>query len=285
MAQDKDWDLIITSKPKGINLGISELWNYKDLVLLFVKRDFVSQYKQSLLGSLWFILQPLITTLVFSIILGGILGKSTGIPYPIFTLSGLTIWNFFSSMIGKTSNTFVANASIFGKVYFPRLTVPLSAMLSNYVSFLIQFLLFITVMFYYKYFQNFTWEINFGAILLLLWLLIIFSFLGLGIGLIVSSATTKYRDLSYLIGFGLQLWMYASAIIISLDNLPEKIQRILEWNPAIPIINSFRYIFLNYRSELFSYDQLIYPSVVSILFLFIGLAIFNRVEKSFTDTV
>jgi lipopolysaccharide transport system permease protein len=285
MAQDKDWDLIITSKPKGINLGISELWNYKDLVLLFVKRDFVSQYKQSLLGPLWFILQPLITTLVFSIILGGILGKSTGIPYPIFTLSGLTIWNFFSSMIGKTSNTFVANASIFGKVYFPRLTVPLSAMLSNYVSFLIQFLLFITVMFYYKYFQNFTWEINFGAILLLPWLLIIFSFLGLGIGLIVSSATTKYRDLSYLIGFGLQLWMYASAIIISLDNLPEKIQRILEWNPAIPIINSFRYIFLNYRSELFSYDQLIYPSVVSILFLFIGLAIFNRVEKSFTDTV
>ncbi len=285
MAQDKDWDLIITSKPKGINLGISELWNYKDLVLLFVKRDFVSQYKQSLLGPLWFILQPLITTLVFSIILGGILGKSTGIPYPIFTLSGLTIWNFFSSMIGKTSNTFVANASIFGKVYFPRLTVPLSAMLSNYISFLIQFLLFITVMFYYKYFQNFTWEINCSAIFLLPWLLIIFSFLGVGIGLIVSSATTKYRDLSYLVGFGLQLWMYASAIIITLDNLPEKIQRILEWNPAIPIINAFRYIFLNYRSDLFSYQQLIYPSVISAVILFLGLVVFNRVEKSFTDTV
>lgn len=285
MSQEKEWDLIISGKPKGINLGLTDLWKYRDLVLLFVKRDFVSQYKQSLLGPLWFLLQPLITTIVFSIVLGGLLGRTTGIPYPVYLLSGLTIWNFLSSMIGKTSNTFVSNASIFGKVYFPRLTVPLSAMLSNYISFLIQFLLFVMVMFYYKYSQNFNWEINFTAIILLPWLLFIFSCLGLGVGLIVSSATTKYRDLTYLVGFGVQLWMYASAIIISVNDLPEKFKKILEYNPAIPVINAFRYVFLNYKPELFNYSQLTYPTLFSVLILFFGLVIFNRVEKSFTDTV
>ncbi len=285
MSKEQEWDLVISSKPKGIDLGLVDLWRYKDLVVLFVKRDFVSQYKQSLLGPLWFFLQPLITTIVFSVILGGVLGRSTSVPYPIYMLSGLIIWNFFSSMIAKTSNTFVANASIFGKVYFPRLTVPLSAMLSNYISFLIQFLLFVMVMLYYKYFRDFNWEINVGAILILPWLLIIFSLMGLGIGLIVSSVTTKYRDLSYLLGFGLQLWMYASAIIISLDHLPAKIQQILEWNPAIPIITAFRYIFLNYRSDLFNCSQLIYPTVISVVILGLGLIVFGRVEKSFTDTV
>lgn len=285
MAKEQEWDMIISSKPKGIDLGLKDLWRYKDLVMLFVKRDFVSQYKQSLLGPLWFLLQPLITTLVFSIILGGLLGRSTGIPYPIYMLSGLIIWNFFSAMIAKTSNTFVANASIFGKVYFPRLTVPISAMLSNFISFGIQFIMFLMVMFYYKYFLAFDWKINYSAILLLPWLLIIFSLLGLGIGLIVSSATTKYRDLSYLLGFGLQLWMYASAIIISVKNLPEKIQDILVWNPTIPVINAFRFIFLNYKNEPFDWTHLIYPTTISVIIFFAGLIVFTRVEKSFTDTV
>jgi lipopolysaccharide transport system permease protein len=285
MAKENEWDLVISSRVKGFGLGLNQLWRYRDLIMLFVRRDFISQYKQSLLGPLWFILQPLITTLIFSVILGGVLGRSAGIPYPIFMLSGLTIWNFLTAIISKTSNTLVANASIFGKVYFPRLTVPISVMFSNYISFCLQFLLFVLVMLFYKYFRDFPWEVNMFGILLLPWLLIIFSLLGLGIGLIVSSATTKYRDLSYLIGFGLQLWMYASAIIISVDKLPEKIRKILEWNPAIPVINTFRYIFLNYKSEFFNYTQLIYPTIIAVLVFFIGLIVFNKVEKSFTDTV
>lgn len=285
MAEERDWDMIMSAKPKGIQLGLKDLWRYKDLVMLFVKRDFISQYKQSLLGPLWFLLQPLITTIVFSIILGGVLGRSTGIPYPIYTLSGLTIWNLFNSMVTKTSNTFVANASIFGKVYFPRLSVPVSAMLSNYITFAIQFLLFVIVMFYYQFVKDFQWHINWGAIVLLPWLLLIFSFLGLGLGLIVSSATTKYRDLSYLVGFGMQLWMYASAIIISVKDLPEKVGTIINFNPAIPVIETFRYIFLDYHEQAFDSSVLYIPTLISLIILVAGLAIFSRVEKSFMDTV
>ena len=284
MAQDKDWDLILKSKPGIFHLGLKEVIAYKDLIFLFAKRDIVAQYKQTILGPLWLVIQPLLTTAFFTIIFGKFAKFDTGgIPFPVFTLSGLTIWNFFASSLNKTSSVFLSNSSIFGKVYFPRLTVPISAIIANAITFVIQFMILILLLLYYKYIMNYDWEVNYVAAIGLPILLIFSSMFGMGCGLIISSLTTKYRDLSFLIGFVLQFVMYFSSVVFPTENLPVKIQQILNFNPLIHFVHLFRAIVIN--SPLPETSWLIYSSSFVFITLCAGILVFNRVEKSFMDTV
>ncbi|HWY12476.1 MAG TPA: ABC transporter permease [Bacteroidia bacterium] len=284
MTEEKDWDIIIKPKPKLFHFGFKEIWAYRDLIILFVKRDIVSQYKQTILGPLWLIIQPILTTVFFTIIFGKFAKFDTGgIPFPIFTLSGLTIWNFFAMSLNKTSSVFVNNATIFGKVYFPRLTVPFSAIIANFITFLVQFAILLLLLFYYKFFNNYVWQINYFGLLGLLLLLIIFSLFGLGAGLIVSSITTKYRDLGFLVGFALQFVMYFSSVVFPLDKLGPKWGSIINLNPLIHLVHWFRAIIIN--APMPNMSLLLYSTAFMIIVLFSGILVFNRVEKSFMDTV
>jgi lipopolysaccharide transport system permease protein len=284
MTQDKDWDLIIKPKPNIFHLGLKELFEYKDLIWLFVKRDIVAQYKQTVLGPLWLIIQPLLSTLFFTIIFGNFAKFDTkGIPYPIFTLSGLTIWNFFSTSLGKTSSVFVSNSAIFGKVYFPRLTVPVSALISNSFTFLIQFVILLFLLVYYKFVKNYDWHINYNLLILFPFVLLLCGLFGLGCGLIISSLTTKYRDLTFLIGFGLQFVMYFSSVVFPIDKFSGKIQTLFNLNPLLHIVGMFRAIFIN--APLPGTQWILYSTGWTVLVLLIGAVIFNKVEKSFMDTV
>jgi lipopolysaccharide transport system permease protein len=284
MTQDKDWDLIIKPKPNIFHLGLKELFEYKDLIWLFVKRDIVAQYKQTVLGPLWLIIQPLLSTLFFTIIFGNFAKFDTkGIPYPIFTLSGLTIWNFFSTSLGKTSSVFVSNSAIFGKVYFPRLTVPVSALISNSFTFLIQFIILLFLLVYYKFVNNYDWHINYNLLILFPVVLLLCGLFGLGCGLIISSLTTKYRDLTFLIGFGLQFVMYFSSVVFPIDKFSGKIQTLFNLNPLLHIVGMFRAIFIS--APLPGTQWILYSTGWTVLVLLIGAVIFNKVEKSFMDTV
>jgi lipopolysaccharide transport system permease protein len=284
MAEDKDWDLIIKPKPNLFHLGFKELLAYRDLIFLFVKRDIVAQYKQTILGPLWLVIQPIITTIFFTIIFGKFAKFDTGgIPFPIFTLSGLTIWNFFASSLNKTSSVFVNNASMFGKVYFPRLTVPVSAIIANTITFAVQFLILIILLLFYKYSVNYTWEVNYQAMILLPVLLIVSSLFGMGCGLIVSALTTKYRDLSFLVGFVVQFLMYFSSVVFPLDKLSPKIISVLNFNPLYHLVSLFRAIMIN--SPMPDLGWLVYSTSFMCIILFSGIIVFNRVEKSFMDTV
>jgi lipopolysaccharide transport system permease protein len=281
-ANGQKWDKIIRPRNVWFDIHPIELWKYRDLIGLFVWRDFVSIYKQTILGPLWFIIQPLLTTLVFTVIFGNIAKLPTdGLPPFLFYLSGVIAWRYFADCLNSTSNTFVNNAHIFGKVYFPRLAVPVSIVISNLIAFGIQFLLFLA--FYLYYWQYSSIIHPQPAIFLIPFLVIQMAALGLGFGIIVSSMTTRYRDLTHLVGFGVQLWMFATPVVYPASSLPDKWRYILVLNPMAPVIEAFRYAFLGTGSINMHSWLISLSSTVSILF--IGIILFSKVEKTFMDTV
>jgi len=282
MTDNDSWDLIITPRKKWYDLQLRDVWHYRDLIALFVRRDFVSRYKQTILGPLWLIIQPILNSLVFTVIFGNIARLPTdGLPQLLFYMSGTVLWHYFSNCLTGTSQTFISNAHLFGKVYFPRLVTPISIVISNLITLAIQFTLF--MFFWLLYFFNgsqiylTTWAFALPLLILLM------AGLGLGFGIIVSSLTTKYRDLTYLVGFGVSLWMYASPIIYPVSTIPEKWRWVAAINPITPIIETFRAGFLGAGDA--SWPRLAYAFVFMLVVLFIGVVIFNRVEKTFIDTV
>ncbi len=285
-SQSQDWDLVIKGRTSLFDIKFQDLWNYRDLLAMFVKRDFVSFYKQTILGPLWFFIQPIFTTIVFSFVFGNLAGISTdGLPKYLFYLTGITSWAYFSDCLTKTSTVFRDNASIFGKVYFPRLIMPLSIVVSNLVRFGVQLLLMLCMMFYFYLFPDpgTSFHVSTG-ILLFPVLVILMALLGLGMGLIITAMTTKYRDLTFLVTFGVQLLMYATTVIYPLSYAREKgYDYIVELNPMTGIIEAFRYAFLG-KGE-FTIYSLGYSIVVTIVILFVGIIIFNKTEKNFVDTI
>jgi lipopolysaccharide transport system permease protein len=280
---DSYWTEVIGPKKGLFEINLLELWRYRDLILLFVKRDLLAQYKQTILGPLWFFIQPLFTTFIFLFVFNRIARIPTDNVNPIlFYLSGITLWNYFADCFNKTSNTFVANAGVFGKVYFPRLATPVSIVMSNLAKLGIQVILFLIVMCYLMFTQEISLNINL-SILLLPYLIFIMAVLGLGAGIIFSSLTTKYRDLSFLLQFGIQLMMYATPIIYPLSYTQGKMRMLISLNPITSIIETFRYSFFGIGQ--FDLMPLIYTSIFSFVVLGIGIIIFNQVEKSFMDTV
>lgn len=278
----EQWDLVIEGRSSLFDLKLPEIWSYRDLLLMFVKRDFVSFYKQTILGPLWFFIQPLFTTIIFTFVFGTLAALSTdGLPQPLFYLAGITAWNYFADCITKTSTVFKDNANIFGKVYFPRLIMPLSIVASNLVRFGVQMLLFVGVMIYFAAAGG-DFHIT-AAILLFPILVLMMAFLGLGIGLIITAMTTKYRDLSFLVSFGVQLLMYMTTVIYPLSAAPDRYKRLIELNPMTGIIEAFRYAFLG--TGTFSGSSLGYSALVTLVILILGVVIFNKTEKDFVDTV
>lgn len=282
---DKNWDLIIQNKSSLFRLDLHEVWRYRDLLRMYVKRDIITFYKQTILGPMWFFIQPIMTTIMFMFVFGGIAGISTdGVPQAVFYLAGLVCWNYFADCLTKCSDTFNANQQIFGKVYFPRLIVPFSIVISNMVKMGIQLVLFLVVYAYYFIVLG-TFEINWTIVLFPVLLLMLAS-LGLGFGLVISSLTTKYRDLRFLITFGVQLWMYATPVIYPLSvmkqNYPDKIWVIVA-NPLTAIIETFKYGFTGVG--VFEWNYLLYSFEMSIAVLLLGIIVFNRVQKSFMDVI
>ena len=278
----QNWDLIIEGKSSLLDLSLRDIWRYRDLLWILVKRDFVSFYKQTVLGPLWFFIQPIFTTLVFTFVFGNLAGISTGsIPGPLFFLAGITAWNYFADCLLKTSTVFKDNANIFGKVYFPRIIMPLSIVVSNLVRFGVQFILLIGVYAYYL----FLGQLSLPGIQILLFpvLVILMAMLGLGLGLIITALTTKYRDLAFLVQFGVQLLMYATTVAYPLTAAPEKYRYLIELNPMTGIIEFFRFSLLGDGSV--SAQQFLYSSVSTLILFFLGVIIFNRTEKSFVDTI
>ena len=279
---NEHWTEVIEPRTRLLDLRLKELWRYRDLVLMFVRRDFVANYKQTILGPIWFFLQPLLTTVTYVFIFGRVAGLSTdGLPMLLFYLAGVTIWNYFADTLNKTATVFKDNAHMFGKVYFPRLTMPFSIVLSNLVRFGIQFILFILAWLWYLI-QTDTIQPNY-LILLTPVLVMMMGLLALGMGMIISAMTTKYRDLIFLLTFGIQLLMFATPVIYPLSSMPEKYQWIILANPMSSIVETFRFAFLG--SGTFSWLHLGYSALVTIVVLIFGTIIFNRVEKNFTDTI
>ncbi len=277
------FDVIISSKRKWFDFNFKELFRYRDLIFMFVKRTFVSQYKQTVLGPIWAIVQPLLTTIVFTIIFGGIAQLPTdGIPSFIFYLCGNIVWTFFSTSLISISNTFISNAPILGKVYFPRLVMPISTVLSQIISFLIQFIFLLIVLLYSYINGTLSININFSVFLIPI-LLIQMTLLSLGCGIIISSLTTKYRDLAMLVSFGTQLWMYASPVVYSTSLLPSSFLNIYMLNPMAPILDAFRYSCLGIGSLQIKYYFISW--IITLMILFLGVVLFNRVEKNFMDTI
>lgn len=279
---DQDWDLIIKPRRNLLDINISEIWHYRDLIFLFVRRDFVSTYKQTILGPLWFIINPIFSTIVFTVIFGKIAGISTdGLPQTVFYMSGIVGWNYFAIVLQGTSNSFISNAGIFGKVYFPRLTVPLSMVFSGLIRFGIQFFILLLLIGYYVYI-GFEFQTSWLVLLIPFYILIL-AILGMGCGIIISSLTTKYRDLSKFLGFGIQLWMYATPVIYPVSTLPEKFKPLILANPVAPILELFKYSLLGAGTV--ELGRIIYSVIFAIVILLIGIMIFNKVEKNFMDTV
>lgn len=285
MDHKEEYHWTIEAKASLFDLKLNEVWAYRDLLWLLVRRDFVSFYKQTILGPLWFFIQPLFTTIIFTFIFGNLAGISTdGLPKPLFYMAGITAWNYFADCLTKTSTVFRDNAGIFGKVYFPRLIMPLSIVVSNLVRFGVQMLLFLLMMGYY-YLNGAAFDVS-ATIFLFPLIVVLMALLGLGVGMIISAMTTKYRDLAFLVGFGVQLLMYATTVIyplsIALTKYPEYAW-IIEYNPMTPIIETFRSGFLGEGS--FSWGSLGYASGVTVVLLLFGIVIFNKVERNFVDTV
>lgn len=280
-----DWLFEITPKNKFFSLNLKEVWQYRDLLLLFVKRDVITVHKQTVLGPLWYLIQPLFTSVTFTIIFNNVAGIDTGtVPPFLFNLAGITVWNYFTACLTGTSDTFKANAAIFGKVYFPRIITPLSVVISNLVKLGIQFLIFIGFYIFY-YFQGANLGLN-GLILFFPILIIIMGLLGLGLGMLISAMVTKYRDFSHLIGFGIQLLMYLSAVMYPMSLIKDKLPGygwLVEYNPLAYIIETARYMLLDVGEV--SVLGLSYTLAVTIVVFFIGLLVFNKTEKSFIDTV
>jgi lipopolysaccharide transport system permease protein len=283
VSKTEHWDLVIEPHNRLMDLKLREVWRYRDLLLLFVKRDFVAQYRQTILGPLWHFINPIFTTLTYTLIFGNVAQLSTdGTPKLVFYMSGVTLWNFFSVIMTTTGSTFIANAGIFGKVYFPRLIMPLSNVLSKMIAFFIQLSMLLCFIGYYKI-EGMLESMSWSNILYLPFVLFILSGFGLGIGIIISSLTTKYRDLNVLIGFGINLLMYATPVIYPLSSIPDKYRYLIAWNPLTPVMEFFRYMFTGTGS--YTTYTLLYSAGMMSLLLFIGLLLFNKVEKTFMDTV
>lgn len=281
MSQDQP-TYYINSKQSLFSLNLKEVWAYRDLLYMLVKKDFVTFYKQTVLGPLWFIVQPLLTTVIYIILFGNIAKLSTdGLPQILFYLSGITVWNYFSESLTKTSTVFTANAGMFGKVYFPRLIMPLSIVASALMKFAVQFGIFLAVLLYYVLFTD-TVHPN-SWILLTPLLILLMAMFALGMGMIFSSLTTKYKDLTFLLTFGTQLFMYITPVVYPISALPEKLRFLAVFNPLSSVFECFRYAFLGAGS--FDLMNLIWSSIFIFALLIIGTVIFNKVEKSFMDTV
>ena len=277
-----DWTLVIKPKKRLLDLDLKSLWRYRDLWYMYVRRDIVTFYKQTILGPLWFVIQPVLTTIMYMFVFGGLAKISTdGAPQPLFYLSGIMLWNYFSDSFNASSNVFTNNASVFGKVYFPRLVVPLAGLTSNLLKLLIQLVLFILVYIGYRI-AGVQLPIR-PALLLFPFLVLLLAFHALSWGLIISSVTSKYRDLKFLVAFGLQLFMYATPIIYPLSAATGRIRTALELNPLTPIFEAFKYGCLGCGT--LSWGGLLYSTVFMLVMLFISLIVFNRVERNFMDTV
>ncbi len=283
--KNETWDLVIEPRGSLFRLNLKELWRYRDLLEMYIKRDIVTLYKQTILGPLWFFIQPVFTTIVYVFVFGGLAGISTdGIPKPLFYLSGICLWNYFSESLNKTSDTFISNQAIFGKVYFPRLIAPLSVTITGLIKMFIQFILFAVVYIYFLV-NGATVSPNVFAFLFPL-LILILSGLGLGFGIIISSMTTKYRDMKFLIVFAIQLWMYATPVIYPLSAMKgsyEKYMWLIQANPVTAVMETFKYGFLGQGT--FSWFALCYSFLFMVVVLFTGIFIFNRVERSFMDVI
>ncbi|MBP1839125.1 ABC transporter permease [Formosa algae] len=282
--QNEDWDIEIYPKSKLLDLNLKEVWRYRDLLKQFVRRDFVSVYKQTVFGPLWFFVQPILTTIMFMVVFGGIAKMSTdGMPQAVFYLSGIVLWNYFSTAFSGTSNTFASNAGVFGKVYFPRLITPVSIVVSKLLTFAVQFTLFIVVYLYYLFFVETNILPN-SLILLTPVLILMTAGLALGLGLIITSLTTKYRDFKFLLGFIIQLGMYATPIIYPANTITDpKIKLAIMANPMSSIIETFRFAYLGVGN--FSWVGLFYSFGFMVVVLITGVITYNRVEKKFMDTV
>jgi lipopolysaccharide transport system permease protein len=276
------WDLVIEPKRNLWDFQLHEVWHYRDLVLMFVRRDFVSQYKQTILGPIWFLIQPLLTSLTFTVIFGNIANLPTdGVPDFLFYLSGTVVWNYFANCLKSTSDTFITNSNIFGKIYFPRLVMPISVVISSFITFFIQFIMFLGFL---LYFIKIGTQVHpTSAVILLPLLILLMAGMGLGFGIIISSLTTKYRDLRFLVTFGINLWMYITPVIYPKSTIPEHFRWIADINPLTSIIETFRTIFLGVGT--LNWSALAYSTGCMLLVCIIGILIFNRVEKTFIDTV
>ena len=281
---EQGWTTEIRPKDKLLSVDFKEIWRYRDLMMLFVKRNIITQYKQTILGPLWFIIQPMMTTVMYMVVFCGISKISTdGLPQPLFYLAGISFWQYFADCLSKTSNTFVNNAGIFGKVYFPRLVTPLSDVISNLVRFGIQFGLFLLVYLYYAFFTDTAIQPNLYALLLPV-LVVMLAGLALGFGILFSSMTTKYRDLQLLLSFFVSLWMYATPVIYPLSTITnEKLRLVMQLNPLTGIVEFFKYGMLGVGNH--DWWMLGYSFCFMLVLLAIGIIVFNKVQKSFMDTV
>ena len=286
MANDKiplkRWSLTIRPVSGWFDVNLRDIWRYRDLIFLFVRRDFISIYKQTVLGPAWYVVQPIMTVAVLIVVFNKIARISTdGLPPLLFYLSGIVTWKYFSDCLLKTANTFTGNAGIFGKVYFPRLTVPLSVVVSGLISFSIQFGLFILLLLYYL---SIGADIHIKVQALLLPILVLqMAALGLGCGIIISSLTTKYRDLAQLVGFGVQLWMYATPVVYPASIVPVQWQWVMFINPMTSVVETFRFMFMGVGT--FNATGLIVSMITTVVLLFLGVILFSRIERSFMDTV
>ena len=282
MESNNNWTTIIKPKTGWFDINLKELLQYKDLIIMFVKRDFKTLYKQTILGPLWIIINPLLTTIMFTIVFGNIANISTdGMPQIVFYMLGTTVWTYFSTCLTKTSTTFTGNAAIFGKVYFPRLVTPISTVISGLINFAVQFVMFLCFAIYY-YISGAPIHPNLYILITPL-LLLQLACLSLGFGVIISSLTTKYRDLAVLVGFGVQLWMYATPVVYPASQIGGKLKTLMMLNPVSPIVESFRYAFLGSGS--IPWNFLGISVITTLVVLFIGVVLFSRVEKTFMDTV
>lgn len=279
---EEKWTTVLKPRNKWLDINLRELFSYKDLIFLFVKRNYVTKYKQTILGPLWLIISPLLTTLIHTVVFGNIAGLSTdGTPQLAFYMAGNLVWSYFASCVNQTSNTFVSNANVFGKVYFPRMVVPISTVLTGVLDFLIQFVLFMIILLIYG--------LNGAKIVISPWVLatpllvLQLALLGMGVGIIVSSLTTKYRDLTILVTFGVQLWMYASPVVYSISQIPEQYQFIYLLNPVSPIITMFRYAFLG--SGYLPLASWGISWITTLVIVTVGVILFSKIEKTFMDTV
>lgn len=278
------WTTIIKPKTSLLQVDFRELWQYRDLYRMLVKRDIVVWYKQTILGPLWFFIQPILTTIMFMIVFGGIAKIGTdGIPQPLFYLAGICLWNYFAESLNQTSNTFIQNSALFGKVYFPRLVVPIATVTSNLVRLGIQLLLFVFVYLYFAFFTEATVAPNLYICLVPL-LILPLSGLALGFGVLFSSLTTKYRDLTFLLSFLVQLWMYATPVIYPLSTIENPtLKTLMLLNPMTAILETFKYAVLGVGQ--FRFEYLTYSALFTLFIMAIGIVVFNKVQRTFMDTV
>ena len=273
----------IKPKKKWLDVDNKGLWKYRDLYRMYIVRDFVTQYKQTILGPLWYMIKPLMTTVMYMFVFGGLAGISTdGIPQPLFYMAGIALWNYFSGCFTNCSNIFTANQGVFGKVYFPRLVVPLSNITSNLLHTLIQLLMFVILYVFYVWTGRFEWSLTWTAVFIPVFILMT-GLHAMSWGLIITSLTTKYRDLTMLIGFGVQLLMYATPVIYPLSFAPAKYQTLINLNPLSPVFEAFKYGWLGVGT--FSIGGLIYSAVFLCITMFLAVILFNRTEQRFMDTV